>query len=185
MTIGFVVGESKPTMISAQTARSLSVGEYVVIDSDGGKLLGLVERSFVSSAALTGVHNFEETVESKEIADMNSRDKSFTSKIGILGYLEQLQKGKAMIPAVPPLPGTSILEATKQDLDVIFDPDQPEWIKIGSLLRNTSINAKINLNKIVSRHLAILAMTGMGKSNFVSLIAKQISKLDGTLVLFD
>jgi len=74
MTVGFVIGESKPTMISAQTARSLSVGEYVVIDSDGGKLLGLVERSFVSSAALTGVHNLEETVESKEIADMNSRD---------------------------------------------------------------------------------------------------------------
>ena len=28
MTIGFVIGESKPTMITAQTARSLSVGEY-------------------------------------------------------------------------------------------------------------------------------------------------------------
>ena len=185
MTIGFVIGESKPTLISAQTSRPLSVGEYVIIDADDGKLLGLVERSFVSSAALTGVHNFEETVESKEIADINSRDKSFTSKVGILGYLEQLQKGKAIVPATPPLPGTVILEATEQDLGVIFDPKQAEWIRIGSLLRNPSINAKINLNKIVSRHLGILAMTGMGKSNFVSLIAKQISKLDGTLVLFD
>ncbi|MCH8324385.1 MAG: ATP-binding protein [Thaumarchaeota archaeon] len=185
MTIGYVIGESKPTLISAQTSRPLSIGEYVIIDADDGKLLGLVERSFVSSAALTGVHNFEETVESKEIADINSRDKSFTSKIGILGYLEQLQKGKAIVPATPPLPGTVILEATEQDLGVIFDPKQSEWIRIGSLLRNPSISAKINLNKIVSRHLAILAMTGMGKSNFVSLIAKQISKLDGTLILFD
>jgi len=66
-----------------------------------------------------------------------------------------------------------------------FYPKQSEWIRIGSLLRNPSISAKINLNKIVSRHLGILAMTGMGKSNFVSLIAKQISKLDGTLILFD
>jgi DNA helicase HerA-like ATPase len=124
MTIGFVIGESKPTLISAQTSRPLSVGEYVIIDSNDGKLLGLVERSFVSSAALTGVHNFEETVESKEIADINSRDKSFTSKVGILGYLEQLQKGKAIVPATPPLPGTVILEATEQDLGVIFDPKQ-------------------------------------------------------------
>jgi len=185
MTIGFVIGESKPTLVLAQTSRPLSVGEYVIVNSDNGKLLGLVEKSFVSSAALTGVHNFDEAVESKEIADINSRDKSFTSKVGILGYLEQLQKGKAIVPAIPPLPGNSILEATKQDLGVIFDPEHPEWIRIGTLLRNPSINAKINLNKIVSRHLGILAMTGMGKSNFVSLVAKQISKLDGTLIIFD
>jgi len=185
MTLGFVIGESKPTLVLAQTSRALSVGEYVIVDSDNGKLLGLVERSFVSSAALTGIHNFDEAVESKEIADINSRDKSFTSKVGILGYLEQLQKGRAIVPAIPPLPGNSILEATKQDLGVIFDPELPEWIRIGSLLRNPSINAKINLNKIVSRHLGILAMTGMGKSNFVSLIAKQIAKLDGTLIIFD
>ena len=185
MTIGFVIGESKPTLVSAQTSRPLSVGEYVIMDSDDGKLLGLVERSFVSSTALSGVNNFEETVESKEIADINSRDKSFTSKVGVLGYLEQLQKGKAIVPAIPPLPGTIILEATKKNLGMIFDPQQDEWIRIGTLLRNPSINAKINLNKIVSRHLGILAMTGMGKSNFVSLVAKQISKLDGTLIIFD
>ena len=69
MTIGFVIGESKPTMVLAQTSRPLSVGEYVIVDSDNGKLLGLVEKSFVSSAALTGVRNFDEAVESKEIAD--------------------------------------------------------------------------------------------------------------------
>ncbi len=89
------------------------------------------------------------------------------------------------MPAVPPLPGTQILEATKQDLDVIFDPDNNEWVKIGSLLRNSSIDTKINVNKIVSRHLGILAMTGMGKSNLVSLLAKQIAKLNGTLIIFD
>ncbi|GFN40843.1 MAG: hypothetical protein YK1312THETA_180003, partial [Marine Group I thaumarchaeote] len=43
MTIGYVIGESKPTLISAQTSRPLSIGEYVIIDADDGKLLGLVE----------------------------------------------------------------------------------------------------------------------------------------------
>jgi DNA helicase HerA-like ATPase len=37
----------------------------------------------------------------------------------------------------------------------------------------------------VSRHLGILAMTGMGKSNLVSLITKQIGKLKGTVIIFD
>ena len=94
MTLGFVIGESKPTLVTAQTVRPLSVGEYVIIDSEGQKSLGLVERSTVSSAALEDVKNYEEALESKEIADINSRDKSFTSKIAILGSLKQLQKRK-------------------------------------------------------------------------------------------
>ena len=90
-----------------------------------------------------------------------------------------------VLPSVPPIPGTSILSATKSDLGTIFGPQKDEWVKIGTLLRNSQIEAKINLNKIVSRHLGILAMTGMGKSNLVSLLAKQIAKLDGTLIIFD
>jgi Domain of unknown function DUF87. len=51
------------------------------------------------------------------------------------------------------------------------------------LLRNKKIEAKINLDKIVSRHLGILAMTGMGKSNLVSLITKKISEVKGTVII--
>ena len=185
MSIGVVIGESKPTEVTAQSARPLSVGEYVIVDSQPGKLLGLVERSIVSSDALTDVRNFDEAMESKEVAELNSRDKNYRVKIGILGFLDKLQKGQAIVPAVPPLPGTSILESTQEDLGVIFAPKEKEWIRIGSLLRNSEIEAKINLNKIVSRHIGILAMTGMGKSNLVSLIAKQVATLQGTLIIFD
>src|SRR5437870_8206833 len=84
MTIGVVIGESKPTEVTAQSSRPLSVGEYVIIDSQKGKLLGLVERSIVSSDALTDVRNFDEAIESKEVAELNSRDKNYKVKIGIL-----------------------------------------------------------------------------------------------------
>ena len=185
MNIGVVIGEAKPTEVTAQSIRPLSVGEYVIVDSQNGKLLGLVERSIVSSDALTDIRNFDEAMESKEVAELNTRDKNYKVKIGILGFLDKLQKGQAIVPAVPPLPGTSILEATQQDLGVIFAPKSKEWIRIGSLLRNSEIEAKININRIVSRHIGILAMTGMGKSNLVSLIAKQVSGLQGTLIIFD
>jgi len=185
MTIGVVIGESKPTEVTAQSSKPLAVGEYVIIDSQNGKLLGLVERSIVSSDALTDVRNFDEAIESKEVASLNSRDKNYKVKIGILGFLDKLQKGQAVLPAIPPLPGSSILDATEEDLEIIFAPKENEWIRIGSLLRNSETEAKVNLNKIVSRHIGILAMTGMGKSNLVSLIAKQIATLQGTLIIFD
>jgi uncharacterized protein len=185
LIIGVVIGESKPTEVTAQSSRPLSVGEYVIIDSQNGRILGLVEKSIISSDALTDVRNFDEALESKEVAELNSRDKNYKVKIGIIGFLDKLQKGHMILPAVPPLPGTSILEAIGDDLGTIFAPDGIEWIRIGTLLRNVGIETKININKIVSRHIGILAMTGMGKSNLVSLIAKHVGSLNGTLVIFD
>jgi DNA helicase HerA-like ATPase len=185
LSLGFVIGESKPTSVTAITSRALSVGEYIKIETDEGEILGLVERSSISSAAFTDVRNFDEAVESTEIAELNKRDKTFTAHIGILGFLENLRRGKSIIPAIPPIPGTEITPPSKQDLEEIFSPKNKGWIKIGNLLRNKTVDVKINLDKIVSRHLGILAMTGMGKSNLVSLITKQISKINGTVIIFD
>jgi len=185
LNLGYVIGESKPTLVTAITSRALSVGEYIKINTDEGEVLGLVERSSVSSAAFMDVRNFDEAEESTEIAELNKRDKTFTAHIGILGFLESLRRGQSTIPAMPPIPGTEITLPGKQDLEEIFSPKKEGWVKIGSLLRNRTIDAKVNLDKIVSRHLGILAMTGMGKSNLVSLVTKQISKLNGTVVIFD
>ena len=184
MNIGYVVGESKPTFVTALSSRPLSVGEYVIIDSEEGKILGLVEKSTVSSAAFADVRNFDEAVESIEIAEINSRDKTYTAHIGVFGFLDKLQRGQSIIPAIPPIPGTLILQPTREDLETIFGPTKDGWIKIGYLLRN-KIDAKVNLDKIVSRHLGILSMTGMGKSNLVSLLIKEIAKLRGTVIIFD
>ena len=185
MNIGYVIGESKPTFVTALTSRPLSVGEYTIIDSDEGKILGLVEKSKVGSAAFADVRNFDEASESIEIAQLNKRDKTYTANIGILGVLDKLQKGQSIIPAIPPIPGTPVYQPTKDELQTIFSPKKDGWVAIGNLLRNKTIEAKVNLDKIVSRHLGILAMTGMGKSNLVSLITKQISKLNGTVIIFD
>jgi len=185
LSVGFVIGESKPTFVTALTSRPLAVGEYTIIETEKGKILGLVEKSKVASAAFADVRNFDEASESLEIAEMNKRDKTYTANIGILGFLEKLQKGQSIIPAIPPIPGAIVSQPTKEDLETIFSPKNDGWVKIGELLRNKSIDAKINLDKIVSRHLGILAMTGMGKSNLVSLITKQISKLKGTVIIFD
>ena len=185
MRLGFVIGESKPTSVTAITSRALSVGEYIKIGTDEGEILGLVEKSSISSAAFTDVKNFDEAAESTEIAELNKRDKTFTAHIGILGFLDNLRKGKSIIPAIPPIPGTEITPPSKQDLEEIFSPKNKGWIKIGNLLRNKTVDVKINLDKIVSRHLGILAMTGMGKSNLVSLVTKQISKINGTVIIFD
>ena len=53
MSLGFVIGEAMPTLVTAQTSRSLPIGEYVIIDSAEGKIIGLAEKSVVSSASVS------------------------------------------------------------------------------------------------------------------------------------
>ena len=80
MTLGFVIGESKPTLVTAQTSRSLPIGEYVIIDSKEGKIVGLAEKSVVSSAALGDVNNYDEALESIEVAFLTDTNNLFDFK---------------------------------------------------------------------------------------------------------
>jgi len=184
--LGILVGVAKPDQVNFESKRPVSIGEYVTLDYGKGKVLGLVERSSISSDALNNnIRNYEEANESRQVAAENQRDKSYKGSVRILGYLDELKRCKVILPALPPEPGTQVYEASAQDLTAIFAPSAHQWIKIGTLLRNTSVDACVNVDKVVSRHLAVLAMTGMGKSNLVSLLAKEIARISGTMVVFD
>src|SRR5687767_3788011 len=148
--LGILVGNTKPDQVTFESKRPVSIGEYVILHYGRSKVrvLGLVERSSISSDALgISIRNYEEASESKQVAVENRRDKSYKGHVRILGYLEELKKCKAIIPALPPEPGTEVYEATPQDLGTIFAPSGPQcpkWIRIGTLLRNTEVDARVN-----------------------------------------
>ncbi len=187
LEIGIVIGTAKPDHVIFEARRPISLGEYVsILDSQGRKVLGVVESSSIKSDALSdSISNFEQALESKQVASENSRDKSYKANVKILGLLDQLQKCKSILPEIPPLPGTEVFEAKPDELETIFDPVKDEWLKIGTLLRQKEVGVKININKVTTRHLGVLAMTGMGKSNLIILLAKAISEIPGTMVIFD
>jgi DNA helicase HerA-like ATPase len=184
--LGILIGVARPDQVTFESKRPVSIGEYVILNYGKGRVLGLVERSSISSDALgNNIRNYEEAHESKLVAAENRRDKSYKGHVRILGYLDELKKCRPILPALPPEPGTEVYEASAQDLAAIFAPTGPQWIRIGTLLRNTAVDVRVNVDKVVSRHLAVLAMTGMGKSNLVSLLAKEIARISGTMVIFD
>ena len=184
--LGVVIGVTKPGYITFEGKEPVGLGEYITItDGFQKRILGVVESCSIKSDALDEISNFEEALESKVVAEINKRDKSFKVNVKILGILDMLKKSKAILPEIPPLPGTEVSRAKKDDLKDIFDSDEESWLKIGTLLRNANVNVRVNINRLTTRHLGILAMTGMGKSNLVSVIAKSIAKIPGTMVIFD
>ncbi len=182
---GFVTGEPISSKVEAITSRPFAVGEYVIIELEKTKVLGMVEESVVRSATLSDVPNFEYAEELVDIVRANTRDKRHTASISIIGSLEAIRRGRPEIPAIPPLPGSSVSIASAKSLTEVFAPGGSQWARVGTLMRNSDVDVKVNLDKAVSRHVAILAMTGMGKSNTVSLLTREMASRGGTVVIFD
>jgi hypothetical protein len=183
--LGVVTGKAEPHKFAFLASRGVRVGEYVTTDAPEGRLLGLVENAAVTSSLLDGVVDFRTAVEAKAVAAKNSRDKGYVAQVKVLGLLEELKKGSQFMPSLAPEPGADVDEASPTELAKVFSKEGREWAKIGALLRNRDVPVSINVNKMASRHLAILAATGSGKSNLLALIAKRVADLNGTMLVFD
>ena len=87
------------------------------------------------------------------------------------------------LPRTPVLPGTEIRLADGEILKEIFDVKNP--VKLGTLVNQSDVEVNVEANPILSRHLAILAMTGAGKSNTVSVLIDQLLGYSIPIFVFD
>ena len=183
--VGIVSGEASPSGFDYLAEKPSRVGEYVTVEALEGNVLGLVEASRVSSDLLGSATNFQSAQEAKKVASSNPRDKRNLASVRVLGLLDYLRKGGSNLPSLPPEPGSEVFAATPSELKDVFSRDDKGWAKVGTLLRNENVPVSVNVNRLASRHLGILAATGSGKSNLLALLAKRLSDVKGTLVIFD
>jgi uncharacterized protein len=183
--LGIVVGDTKPHRFQFLARRAVSMGEYVTVASPTGKLLGLAEDSTTKSDLLGKVNNFQTAVEARAVAARNTRDKSYVATVKVVGLLEALRSGRVVLPSLPPEPGSEVFSADPSEIDEVFCRKESQWVQVGSLLRDNDVRVSVNIDKVASRHLAILSVTGSGKSNLLALLTKQIASLRGTMIIFD
>jgi DNA helicase HerA-like ATPase len=192
--LGWIVGESTPrssqVLFADDKDRLPRVGTYVLADSPDGCLFGILE--FISS----GNKLLSEDVTSPESVDglvqliRQSPGVSPTYVKGTvrwLSYEGTLTEGEVSLPKVPPRPGTEVYEAPKETLEKVFKGESREggWVRLGSLVSDSDITYSVSVNKL-TRHLAVLAVTGGGKSNTVCVLARSLVKeLNATVVIFD
>jgi uncharacterized protein len=75
-----------------------------------------------------------------------------------------------------PTTGDKVHLVTISDLEMIYGGfNEKNSITVGNISVSESLNAKIDLNKLVSRHCAILGSTGSGKSNSVVVLLNAIA----------
>ncbi|WP_405303293.1 helicase HerA-like domain-containing protein [Methanobrevibacter sp.] len=177
MVVGICVGETSLSEVTFISDKMPKVGEYVTIEYDGKKVLGMIENLIRGNDALNvDINDFKAI---QKISRIGVEDNYIRGKVKILGDVNDNLK----LPRTPVLPGTEIKLADKDVLKEIFKVKNP--IKLGSLVNQSDVDVNVEANPILSRHLAILAMTGAGKSNTVSVLIDQLLGYDVPVFVFD
>ncbi|AZI68278.1 ATP-binding protein [Kaistella daneshvariae] len=75
-----------------------------------------------------------------------------------------------------PTTGDKVHLVTINDLNIIYGGyEEANSITVGNISVSESLDAKIDLDKLISRHCAIVGSTGSGKSNSVSVLLQSIA----------
>ncbi|ACX72745.1 protein of unknown function DUF87 [Methanocaldococcus vulcanius M7] len=179
--IGYTIGETRIDELTFLAREAPKVGDYVKIKYDGSELLGMVESTIQGNLALEDILNIDHLEKIRKFEDNSSY--YILGKIKVLGDVKDLNEEKALkLPRVPPKPGIPIYLAENDLLKEVFGKGH---LKIGHLVTRNDVDVKLDANKLCSRHLAILAMTGMGKSNTVAVLLRELNKLKATVLVFD
>ncbi|MGC9072424.1 MAG: helicase HerA domain-containing protein [Acidilobus sp.] len=206
--LGWIVGESTPRtslVLFSDSSEVPRVGTYVVAESPAGCVFGMIESVTAGNRLLTEDVTSPESVEGliRAIRENPSISPSYVK--GVVRWLSMegslVQRGSVELPKVPPRPGVEVFSASRDLLIKVFSPPQASsfkgeegadnrekarpWVPLGTLMTEESIEYSIDVNRL-TRHLAVLAITGGGKSNTVCVLSKEIvMKHRGTVVIFD
>lgn len=183
--VGIILGFVRPERIEFTARETVRVGEYLVANTEDGPVLYMVDDFQSVSTLLLKEMDYVTAEEARRASEVNPRDRMRTGVARAIGLIEELKRGRRIYPTVPPEPGDSVALADDGILSEVYCQSGERWAEVGRLLRRRNVRVSVDLNAIASRHLAILAATGKGKSNFLALLAKRVAERNGTMVVID
>ena len=98
----------------------------------------------------------------------------------------KFERGIAQYPSI----GDSVHVVTESNLKTVYAPgDEDGYVAVGRVASAESIKAFLDLNRLVSRHSAVVGSTGSGKSNAVAnllgVVSDPVQFKSARVVLFD
>lgn len=158
--------KSNMPIINGVVYRVGQIGSFVRIPLGYANLYGIV--THIGSAAIP-----------ESLRDIVARDYDHfknTRWVNIVLAGEQVGKRFERGVTQYPTTGDKVHLVTINDLDIIYGGyEDANSITVGNISVSESLDAKIDLDKLISRHCAIVGSTGSGKSNSVSVLLQSIA----------
>ncbi|UWG96249.1 ATP-binding protein [Dehalobacter sp. DCM] len=159
--------KSNMPVIEGIVYRIGQIGSFLKVPLGYANLYGLVTQ--IGAAAIPD--KIRETITEEDYTKLDNRQWLNMVLVG-----EQIGNKFARGVSQSPTTGDEVHLVTIKDLDVIYGGyDENNSITIGNISISESLNARIDLNKLVARHFAVLGSTGSGKSNSVGVILNAIA----------
>ena len=179
--VGVVVDNATPINTRFVSKNPPAISDYVLIEHNEGFVLGFVEAVGTRSLTLSAMQNvYDPVVLEKLFSSSSLDDVYFECSARLIGTIDQLR-----IPRLPPLPGSRVYHAPSELLADIFGGEEPRYVRIGVLAARPEVPVYLDVNMLATRHAAILAVTGAGKSNTVAVLADRLSRINATMLIFD
>ncbi len=189
--VGIVKGEATVTnfKFSAHPDAELRFGEFVVAQNRENEwVIGNIRKLENINWLLSGGKStyYALQLDLEQYGDSIESNEEIIATVRILGKIKINGERVEVLPNRVPIPnGRKVYRLSDDILKAIFNPGIG-YIEIGNLLLRESVPIYLNADELVSRHFAVLAVTGAGKSNTVSVMISQIvEKLRGTVVVLD
>ncbi len=178
--LGIAVDQTSPYKLTFISNSPINIGEYVVIVDEDRQALGIVSAVYSENPYISeGINKVEYA---KKIRSLTQDSIRFRAIVNLLGEIREY--GLSALK-YPPKPSSDVYVADNDILKKVFNVENEKFIKIGTLLNNEEVPVYIDLSNAIIRHLAILAITGAGKSNTVGVLLERISEKNGTALIFD
>lgn len=149
-------------------------GQFVQVNTSDGRLIGRVadvkktNRYFMRPESVTEYEN--SGIQLNDVFPVLDWE-YLIADVNILGVFTENGFKES---SFPPSPGDRVLEPEKDILEKFFGLDE-NGLYLGHI-EHHNLQAKINLTRLLQKHLAILAISGAGKSFLASVIIEELLK---------
>lgn len=162
-------------------------GQYVQAESEDGLVFGYIADVYRGNRYFERAESVSEYERESKIAEQFPvKDWEYIiGQVKILGSAEiDENKLRQKRTSIPPFPGAKVHSA-KEDFIKQFVGFVDSGLLLGKL-QNHEVEAKLDMTRLLQKHVAILAMSGAGKSHLASVLIEEIldrKKEDGRIAI--
>ncbi|MFA5108534.1 MAG: ATP-binding protein [Candidatus Micrarchaeia archaeon] len=149
-----------------------SKGQFVQVSTPDGPMLGSISEIMRANRYFERAESVADYTHSGSLSANFPVDEweYMIAKVSVHGLLSDNKLSRSSIPAKC---GEPVHAAEDSQLKAFINIDEKSGLDIGTL-RHHSLQIKLNLSKLFGKHLAILAMSGSGKSYLAGVLMEEL-----------
>ncbi len=148
-------------------------GQHVTVETSEGKIIARVSDIIKTNRYFERAESVREFERSgKPISEVfpSERWEYIVAEAAVLGVYNDKHLMRSAFPASP---GAKVFPADSKLLENFFGLDLEKGVHLGKV-EHHDIDVKLNMTRLLQKHLAILAMSGAGKSYFTSVLLEEL-----------